>query len=153
MEKSFFIRKAKDKDMEEVFNLSNQDYVRKYSINKEKIKWEDHISWFNNILNENNNVFYVVTDSTDQFLGQIRYKITDNIAAISISLSHSIIGKGLSRPLLLESIEKLFEEKNEVNEIVAYVSKENIASAKLFANAGFLFYGEEKDLARYIYSR
>lgn len=153
MQKSIFIRKVNKKDIEEVFNLSNQDYVRKYSINKEKIKWEDHISWFNNTIHESNNVFHVVTDNTDQFLGQIRYKIISKIATVSISLSYSIIGKGLSGSLLLESIDKLFRERNEVNEIVAYVSEENIASVKLFTNAGFLFYEKKKDLLKYIYSR
>ncbi|NMA49298.1 MAG: UDP-2,4-diacetamido-2,4,6-trideoxy-beta-L-altropyranose hydrolase [Tissierellia bacterium] len=153
MEKSILIRNVKSNDIDNVFNLSNQDYVRKYSINKEKINWEDHISWFNNTIQDRNIVFYVITDDMEQFLGQIRYKINDSIATVSISLSDLIIGKGYSKFILLKSMEKLFSERNEVNEIIAYVLEKNIPSVKIFENAGFLFHGNHEGLLKYIYSK
>lgn len=153
MEKTIYIRRVKRDDLEEVFNLSNQDYVRKYSINREKIKWENHVNWFNSTIQDHNNVFYVITDNTERFFGQIRYKIENDEAIVSISLSQLITGKGLSRPLLLESIDKLFSEKNAVTQIVAYVSEDNLASLRLFEKSGFSYCGIEKGLLKYIYSK
>jgi L-amino acid N-acyltransferase YncA len=153
MKNNTFIRKAKSEDIREVFNPSNQDYVREYSINKEKIKWENHVRWFNDIIQDRNNLFYVVTDNTERFLGQIRYNIETDKATVSISLSHLITGKGLSRPLLLESINKLLSEKKEVTEIIAYVSENNAASVKLFERAGFSLHENQNGLLKYIYSR
>lgn len=151
MEKKIFLRKVTDNDLEDVFKLSNQDYVREHSINKNKIKWDDHMIWFNGVINDPNNLFYVVSDDLDRFLGQIRYKIKNNAATVSISLSHLLIGKGYSKDLLLQSINKLFCERKEVKEIIAYVSKKNTPSLKLFKKAGFSLHQEEGDLLKFIY--
>ena len=40
------IRLANIDDMKNVFDLSNDDTVRKNSINQNKIEWEDHVKWF-----------------------------------------------------------------------------------------------------------
>lgn len=153
MENNISIRKVKSEDMEEVFILSNQDYVRKFSINKEKIKWDDHINWFNRVIQRDNCVFYVVVDEKDNFLGQIRFNIENNEAIVSISLSQLITGKGLSRPLLLKSIDNLFAERKDVNILIAYVSEDNIASLKLFEKAGFSLIGNKDGLLKFTYSR
>jgi len=131
------LRKVKSQDLKEVFDLSNQDYVRRYSINKDKIEWVDHVKWFNSVLKDKNTVFYVVTDKSESFLGQIRYKITQNSATISISLSEKLKGKGLSKEILSKSIKKIFEEEQSVKDIIAFVSEDNIASKKIFEGLNF----------------
>lgn len=132
-----YLRKVKVKDMKEVFDLSNQDYVRKHSINKDKIKWSDHVNWFNLILQDKNTVFYIVTDKNESFLGQIRYKIVQNSATVSISLSKKLKGKGLAKGILYKSIKKIFEEKRTLKDIIALVSEDNIASKKIFEGLNF----------------
>ena len=132
-----YLRKVKAKDVKEVFNLSNQDFVRRYSINKDKIEWTEHVKWFNAILKDNNTVFYVATEKNESFLGQVRYKITQNSATVSISLSEKIRGKGLSKEILSRSIKKFFEEKISVKDIIAFVSEDNIASKKIFEGLNF----------------
>lgn len=131
------LRKVKAEDMKEVFDLSNQDYVRRYSINKDKIEWPEHVKWFNSVLKDKNTVFYVVTDKNESFLGQIRYKITQNSATVSISLSEKLKGKGLSKEILNKSIKKIFEEEQSVKDIIAFVSEDNIASKKIFEGLNF----------------
>lgn len=151
MKNKLYIRKVKRDDIQEVFNLSNQDYVRKFSINKEKIKWKDHIDWFNNIIQDRKSIFYVITDDTDEFLGQIRYKIENNTATVSISLSNIITGQGFSKILLINSIEMLFSERNEVNKIIANVLEKNIASVRLFEGTGFHISEIREGLIKYVY--
>lgn len=146
------MRNVSRDDIEEIFALSNEDYVREYSINKDKITWEEHVRWFHHILQDNHSVFYVVTDHSERFLGQVRYRIEDEEAVVSMSLSKLIMGKGLSRFLLQESIKKLYEERKEVKTIIAYVSENNIASNRLFQNCGFSFVDKQKELIKYIYT-
>ncbi|MBM7606296.1 UDP-2,4-diacetamido-2,4,6-trideoxy-beta-L-altropyranose hydrolase [Metabacillus crassostreae] len=152
MKEEYFLRKAKDEDVYAVFQLSNEDYVRKYSINKSKINWEDHKNWFQSIINSDENVFYVVTDYTEEFLGQLRYKIEDESGIVSISLGRTIAGKGLSKELLKKSLELLHVERNDLKNIIAYVSNDNIASKKLFEKVGFILHENNNGLLKYIYS-
>ncbi|WP_096203116.1 GNAT family N-acetyltransferase [Bacillus sp. FJAT-45350] len=152
MEGNYFLRAVKDEDILCVYQLSNEDYVRKYSINSAEIDWEDHKVWFESILKSDNDVFYVVTDNTDNFLGQLRYKIEDKIATVSISLCKSITGKGLSKELIKMSIGKIRKERSELKNIVAFVSSDNTASNKLFERVGFVLQESNNYLLKYVYS-
>ena len=137
------LRRAKTEDMQDVFELSNQDYVRCFSIQQEKIRWDDHVKWYSRIINDNNIVFYIITNNSGEFLGQIRYKLSRNTAVISISLSSKIVGKGLSKDIAKSSVTRLTEEKNEIDTIVALVSLNNLVSKKLFQSLGFIEVGIE----------
>jgi spore coat polysaccharide biosynthesis predicted glycosyltransferase SpsG/RimJ/RimL family protein N-acetyltransferase len=132
-----FLRRATDNDKVEVFKLSNEESVREYSINKHRIDWNDHIIWFNNVLNDPNYAFFIVSDYANRFLGQVRYKIYESSATVSISFDSLIRGKGLSKLILVSSIVKIFEEYPSVLSIKAQVSKDNKPSIRLFTGAGF----------------
>ena len=153
MQDPFLIRIAQPEDVEETFTLSNQNYVRQYSINRNIIKWEDHVAWFNNIIEDVNNVFYVITDKADMLLGQVRYEINDTSATVSISVAESIRGKGYSEFILLKSMEKLFAEREKVQRIIAYINEENLASIGLFERNGFSLISKDDGLLKYIYDR
>ena len=144
------LRKVKSEDIKEVFDLSNQDYVRRYSINKDKIEWADHVKWFNSVLEDKGTVFYVVTDKNESFLGQIRYKTVENSATVSISLSEKLKGKGFSKEILNKSIKKIFDEEQSVNEIIAFVSENNIASKKIFEGLNFKRLKDEDSMMKFI---
>lgn len=147
------LRRVKSEDIEELFNLANQDYVRRYSINKEKITWSDHVKWFNSILTDKNIVFYVITDTNESFLGQINYKIANNSATVSISLSEKIIGKGHSKKILNKTIIKLFNEEKSVENIIAFVLQENIASKRLFEALSFERLNDENDMIKLVFKK
>ena len=137
------LRRAKIEDMQDVFELSNEDRVRHFSIQKEKIKWDDHVNWYNQAINDKNFVFYIVTNNRGEFLGQIRYKLSKNTAVISISLSSTIIGRGLSKDIAKNSLTKLTEEEKGIDTIVAMVSLNNAVSKKMFQSLGFIEVGIE----------
>lgn len=148
-----FLRKVEEKDMRSVFELSNQNYVRCYSINKNIIQWSDHISWFKSILNDENVVFYVVTNENEEFLGQVRFKIDNQSAIVSISLSEKLRGKGLSKSILYQSIKNVFNEKEFLEDIIAIVSEENTSSKKLFEGLNFRKVGNEDNMIKFILNR
>jgi RimJ/RimL family protein N-acetyltransferase len=150
MEGGYFLRKVRAGDIYDVYRLSNEDYVRKYSANTKKFDWAEHVVWFENMINSDNNLFYVVTDSTNRFLGQLRYKVENDAAIVSISLCQSITGKGLSDQLLRQSIKFICDEKNEVENIIAFVSEKNIASKKLFEKTGFRLCEKNNGMSKYV---
>lgn len=148
-----YLRNANEGDLKDVFELSNKDYVRQYSINKNKILWEDHVKWFNNVLKDKNIVFYVVTDENNSFLGQIRYKLEKDNAIVSISLSDNLRGKGLSKMILNQSIEKLLKENSNIDKILAYVSESNTASMKIFKGLKFKVISADDNMIKLILRR
>ncbi|MGG1676525.1 GNAT family N-acetyltransferase [Neobacillus sp. NRS-1170] len=150
MLEDIFLRKVEKNDIVNVFNLSNEDYVREYSLNKEKIEWDEHVKWFEKVL-QNDNFFYVVSNKDHEFLGQIRYKVENKNATVSISLSKEIVGKGKSRSLLTESMVLLKKECPSIENIIAYISKDNVPSQKLFVKANFTLFKEDSNFNQYIY--
>lgn len=149
--KEYFLRKVREEDSFDAFQLSNEEYVREHSINSSKIDWQDHKVWFKNVLTSDNHVFYVVTDYSDQFLGQLRYKIEGKFATVSISLCKSIAGKGLSKKLMKSSLELIQKDRSQLEEIIAYVSNDNIVSKMLFEGAGFHLKKNNNNLLMYIF--
>ncbi|SHH83278.1 GNAT family N-acetyltransferase [Clostridium grantii] len=147
-----FLRKVKEEDMDEVFKLSNEDYVRQYSLNKEKIRWEHHVTWFSKVMQSPNNVFFVVTNKDNEFFGQIRYKIEYSTATVSISLCEKIIGRGLSYNILIKSMENLKKEYRDIKRIYAVIAIENIPSKKLFEKAGFKYLEVNNEIMKYTFS-
>ncbi|MGM0509042.1 MAG: UDP-2,4-diacetamido-2,4,6-trideoxy-beta-L-altropyranose hydrolase [Fusobacteriota bacterium] len=134
----FKLRDVKKDDIKNIFKLSNKDYVRKYSINKNKISWENHQNWFEGILEDPNIIFYIIENDNEDFLGQIRFKLEKNKAEISLSFTEKLKGKGLSTFLLKRALDKLKSEKKEVNKIIAFIDIKNKASKKLFENSDFI---------------
>ncbi|MFV0520495.1 MAG: GNAT family N-acetyltransferase [Lachnospirales bacterium] len=148
--KDLVLRKANKEDVESVFKLSNEDYVRRYSINKDKILWENHIKWFENVIFSEKDFFYIVTNNEKDFLGQVRFNISENECVISISLSIAIKGKGLANDILKKSLYAFFEEEKKTYDIIAYIDKENIGSIKLFKSVGFKEIFPNNNLLRFI---
>lgn len=148
---NIIIREAKSIDMKAIYELSNQQYVRQYSINKKKIKWEDHVNWYKKILDDSDIKFYIVTNESDEVLGQVRFNLDEDYNAIvSISLSEIIKGKGYSKKILTECLDLYFQENDKSTDVIAYISEKNQASLKLFKGIGFEILSVEKELLKLI---
>lgn len=144
-----YIRKAEAKDIYDVFSLSNLDSTRKHSINTNKILWEEHLSWYDEVLKNDRIVLYILTDDKNAFLGQVRYTIESRLAEVSISLINEAKGKGFGLELLLRS-QALIKRDKSINLIRAIVKNENEPSIKLFERAGYKFIKVEEGFSEYI---
>lgn len=142
MHEKLNIRPAVISDMENVFHLSNDDLVRKNSINKEKIKWENHIQWFQNRIQNTKYPFYVVETDKGDFVGQIRFDNQDGDIVASVSISPEFRGFGLGAEII-----KMALQKSKFDRVVAYIYQDNIGSIKSFEKAGF----KKSDLLKFIY--
>ena len=123
-------REIKNEDCIKIFEIANDDEVRKYSFNSNKILLDDHKIWFNNIL-KNELVSFYVLEYYGDIIGQLRLDFDEIYPVISISLSKKYRGLGLSKLLLSKGLD-LIDGK-----VVAYIKKDNIRSILFFKSMGF----------------
>ena len=123
-------RSIQKEDCLKIFEIANDDEVRRSSFNSEKIPLEDHKNWFKNILNDDSVKFYVLEYEGD-LIGQLRLDFDEKYPVISISLNKKYRGLGLSKILLSKGLD-LIDGK-----VVAYIKKENIRSISFFKSMGF----------------
>lgn len=129
------------KDIVNVYNLSNSDFVRGYSFNKNKIMFKDHVKWFNGKLCSDDNLFLII-EIDKVFAGQVRFDFTGDEATVSISLVEQFRGYGLSFNILRLSLDYLKEYASFINIVNAVIKCGNTASIKLFESMGFKLVSE-----------
>lgn len=130
-------REIKDSDCLKIFEIANDEDVRKNSFSSEKIELEDHKEWFKNILKEDSIKFFVLEYEND-IIGQLRFDFDEKYPVISISLNKKYRGLGLSKYLLSKGIEYV----GDYDKIVAYIKKDNQKSISFFKSMGFKKDGE-----------
>ncbi|MCX7797077.1 MAG: bifunctional UDP-2,4-diacetamido-2,4,6-trideoxy-beta-L-altropyranose hydrolase/GNAT family N-acetyltransferase [Melioribacter sp.] len=141
-ETGFYLRKAVIEDFKKVYELSNDPTVREQSINKNYISWEEHLTWFQNKINDKNYLFLLAFDKDDNFIGQIRFQIENSSATVSISITKEFRGKGLSKKIIKAGCARLFNEHS-IKVINAYILPVNQASINGFKSAGFIYSNDE----------
>ncbi len=134
------LRKAAFVDAQDIFNLANDNIVRKSSFEPGQIEWDHHLKWLREKLRDSNCVFFIV-DCLDKFAGQVRFDTISGQkeAKISISLEKHIRGLGLSPFIISKSIKELLKTCKNVDVVKAYIKDGNIPSIKSFEEAGFKF--------------
>lgn len=138
----FTIRKVKMDDMKDIYENANEPEVRQFSINSEPIKWEEHVKWFERVLNDPLILFYAAYNENG-FVGQVRFNLLENGSAlVSISMGKKSRGKGYSRELLLGA-EKMAKQEKKIEILEAYILPDNAASTALFQKSGYVKTGEE----------
>jgi spore coat polysaccharide biosynthesis predicted glycosyltransferase SpsG/RimJ/RimL family protein N-acetyltransferase len=141
-DKELTLRKVSSDDLLKVFELSNEDEVRRLSFTSGKIDLEAHITWFNSKLTSGS-TFYLMAEFAGEFAGQVRYEIKNNESMVGISICKEYRGLGLSDKILINSAKLLSETFKEVRKIIAYIKEENITSQKTFEKAGYVLVEKE----------
>jgi len=137
--KELEIRKVNKKDVELLFNWSNDSLVRAQSFNTSKISYKEHVSWFDKKIVDASSLLLIIEKNKEP-LGIVRFDIKDKHAVIGISVDENHRGKGLAFLFLELSIKKYFKENK--YPILASIKKTNTASIKAFKRAGFLLHKE-----------
>ena len=141
------LRLANKKDVELIFNWANDELVRQNAINKEAVKWENHVIWFESkILSQETYIFILELDSLP--IGQIRFDKEQDGFLIDYSIDKEFRGNGFGQQILIQSLQKIYEFEGDNITIKATVLKTNIGSKKVFEKAGFL---EDTSNNLYIY--
>lgn len=133
-------RKAELKDMELVFNWSNDALTRANSYNSEPILFETHKQWFESKLKAVDSYLFIAQRGQVP-VGLVRYDIKSDHAVVGILLDEKHRGKGYAVDMLRDSARIYF--KSGTLPIQAYIKEGNLASVKSFQKAGYQFLKKE----------
>ncbi len=141
------LRKADRADVDLLFKWANDPTVRNNSFRTNKITYEEHVNWFNNILRDSNTIQCILMKG-DAPIGQIRLGIIGDRAEIGYSIAKEYRGNGYGHSIIQLVAEYVSINHPEINSLVAKVKPDNSASNRLFQSEGYkleyLYY--EKDL-------
>ncbi len=140
------LRRISASDIDLIYGWANDSETRKNSFNSEPIPYEDHCRWFAKKLADKNVGYYILCDG-DTPVGQIRYEIDGKTALTNYGISSEYRGRGLGKAIVPLGEQRVLAEFPEVSRIIAYVKKDNIASAKIFRGLGYTESFDEAELA------
>jgi len=131
------ISEATEEDSEAIWHLANDSLVRANSFSNTQISWEQHKQWFAQKLHEKTTTFYIVKNSADEFVGQVRFEAKTEGIVISISIMPAFRGCGLASTIINTACDYYFNSNVSVNEILAYIKIANKASVRSFEKSNF----------------
>tara|TARA_R110001632_G_scaffold63953_1_gene152386 strand:+ start:3178 stop:4317 length:1140 start_codon:yes stop_codon:yes gene_type:complete len=137
------LRKVTEKDVDLLFSWVNDPLTRESAINKNNIKWEDHVAWFYKKYQDLNTFIYILEEN-DYPIGQIRFDKIDGNYIIDYSIDIKHRKKGYGTKIVNLGCDALKDELKTPIQILAQVKNKNIGSAKVFLNLGFILYDEVK---------
>lgn len=144
---NLILRRCTRDDVDIIYNIINDSTVRENSFNNNLIPYENHVRWYNDSLNNNTRLMYIITENND-IIGQIRLDKHDDIAIISYAIESNNRNKGYGTKVL--NLIKLEAIRNNISIIEGFVKQNNIASIKAFRKNGFIEFKED-DCIRYVY--
>lgn len=133
---SRYLRKVTKEDCDLLFEWANDSETRKNSFATEKIRKEEHIKWFERLLEDTHRAQYIYMDDEEP-IGQVRIDIYDSVAEISYSICSAKRGIGHGKNLLKLLYNQVFCDFPEVKKLIGKVKSENIASQKVFLDVGY----------------
>jgi RimJ/RimL family protein N-acetyltransferase len=136
--------------IKDIFEWRNDKISRAMSSSSEKIKFESHLYWFKNIMNDKNQFVYIGIEE-EKRIGICRFNLDqkNKIAEVSINLNPKMRGKNYGFQLLRLSREKFFEKQK--IDLIAKIKETNEPSKKLFSKAGFFIHDKEENFLYYKY--
>jgi RimJ/RimL family protein N-acetyltransferase len=131
-----YLRRATKEDRDLLFRWANDSLVRENSFSTEKISYDEHVKWFDRLLNRNDCIQYIYMDD-DCSVGQARITLKDDTAEIGYSICTEKRRLGYGQDLLHIISERVWEDFPDVKKVYGEVKPENIASQKAFLDAGY----------------
>jgi len=125
------LRKVGKEDSELLYYWANDRDVRDMSVNQKPIFWQDHVSWLEKKLADNNLKMFILLDGVQE-VGQIRLEYEEGQWIIGYSISAEFRGKGYGKRIVELGIHEI-----DKGVIVAIVKPSNKASLKIFSDLGF----------------
>jgi len=136
------IRGALPQDMMFLFELRNDPAVRGVSFNTDEIDLNTHSGWFAKKLRDANCLILIIEDGGKK-IGQVRFDKDNNVqsAEVNIALTKEFRSRGYGSAALKMVCKHALEHFG-VIKIIAHIKKDNAASLKSFAKAGFRIAGD-----------
>lgn len=135
------IRSVQAKDVDLLYNWSNDELVRAQSFSSEEIPYESHCKWFEQKLKDTKAILLII-EVEGVSAGIVRFDEKEDQVIIGVSIDGQFRGKGLGSEFIKVGVAEFF--KSSALTILASIKKENVASVKSFQKAGFSFLKEEE---------
>jgi UDP-2,4-diacetamido-2,4,6-trideoxy-beta-L-altropyranose hydrolase len=134
------LRRVQKGDEDFLWHLANGQDVRFASFSTKMIPWEDHIKWFRKQLNDPSCIFFIATFENIP-IGQVRFKIKDGEATISVSVEKEYRKRNLGSEIIRISTQKIFDSTT-TKKVHAYVKIDNTVSVLAFQKAKYKILGQ-----------
>ncbi|MFA6308335.1 MAG: GNAT family N-acetyltransferase [Clostridia bacterium] len=131
-----YLKKVDCKDIDLLFEWSNDGDVRVNSFNQNDIEYSEHIRWFRNCI-QNENVDIYICYLNVEPVGQIRLEYSDETANISYSIAKEHRNKGVGEAMINLTEVELISSHPNVTFLTGSVKLSNIASQKVFEKCGY----------------
>jgi ribosomal protein S18 acetylase RimI-like enzyme len=143
------VRHAASEDALELLSWRNDPLTRAMSHNTDVISSEQHLAWFDRVLNDPRRCLFIAVAGTEK-VGMIRYdQLTEGEWEVSIVIAPQARGRGLGKQLLLHGIKAFYIEHPRVS-LLAEIKVGNTVSQALFTSLGFLIDVESETIRRYV---
>jgi spore coat polysaccharide biosynthesis protein SpsF len=142
--------KATWEDRDLLYEWTNEEEVRKNSIQTHKIEYKEHIDWFFNRINKDDcDIFIYYIDTIPA--GQIRLDYKEGCGWISFSIDRNYRGQGHGGLILKLAEEEVQKGRTDIFCLAGIVKRYNIASQKKFVELNYTLVKEhpEEDLLFY----
>ncbi len=130
------LRKATPFDIDILFRWVNDKKVRQNAFDSHTITYEEHVVWFDRMINDTNQAQYILMLS-DKPIGQVRLTMKGTEAEIDYSISKSVRGCGYGGEIVGLIKEKIQEEYPFIRKLIGRVKSSNIASYRCFMKNNF----------------
>ncbi len=136
MRMDVYLREAQIQDRDLLFQWANDALVRQNAFHTEQIPYENHIKWYDNMM-QNPFVYQYILCDGELPVGQLRLDIKKTTAVIDYSIAQNKRGLGLGYQIIMLAKEKVASEITSVTELIGQVKYGNTASEKVFEKCGF----------------
>ena len=143
------VRLATTDDCGNIFDWRNDAVTRLMSHTNKKVRWDNHVSWFENSLKSKTRILLICEETSYNKIGIVRFDISELTAYISININPVHRGRNFAKECLVISIKFFLKKYPEIKKLVAEVNEENIASKKIFLGTNFLKYKETNGIGYY----
>ena len=134
--KNCYLRKATNEDIDTLYEWVNDPAVRQSAFNTQKIQYEEHVNWFNQMIQDPNKIQYIMMrDKTP--IGQIRLTIEGECVDIDYSISKKYRGVGYGREIVRLAMDQVRLECPNVKKMIGRVKPTNDTSRRCFIRNGF----------------
>jgi UDP-2,4-diacetamido-2,4,6-trideoxy-beta-L-altropyranose hydrolase len=143
------VRQVELADALDLLSWRNDALTRAMSHSTSVISLEQHLTWFNNVLNDPGR-YLLIAVAGEQKVGMVRYdRLSDNEWEVSIVMAPQARGRGLGKQLLFQGLQRFYIEHPHVS-LLAEIKTGNTVSQALFTSLGFLLDVECEDVRRYV---
>ena len=140
-------RLAIPQDCQSIFDWRNDFEARKNFVDDRKLSQAEHDEWFASKLFSDDCILVIFGDKNVK-IGVVRLDYQECYYSVSINLNPGERGKGYGSKMLITA-EKYVEDKKEII-LNALIKKDNVASQKIFAQAGYQFEKTQNELFLYV---